>query len=79
MLAGNGSNPTAEDDVPPVTLSREAEVLLLLVDIPIDNDWGTDHFDFDPEMVSLAVRKLGKFSNDELEAGIAAYRDRMIG
>ncbi len=75
ISGADGCNPEVDDEVPPVTLSREAEVLLLLTAIPIDFDYKTDRFEVDPEDVTLAVKKLERFTNRELEAGIIAYRN----
>jgi len=73
MPASNGEGPAKGDDIPPVIISREAEVLLTLTAIPIDFDYETDRFEVDQEDVTRAVKKLEKFTNRELEAGIIAY------
>lgn len=58
-----------------IQLSREEEVLLLLVDMPVDVGV-VFHREIEPDRITEVVRELSAYTNEELEIGIRAYLGR---
>lgn len=58
-----------------IQLSREEEVLLLLVDMPVDCGVAFERA-IQPERVAKTVRELSAYTSEELEIGIRAYLGR---